>query len=271
MRALVTGGSGFVGRHLIEHLRASGDEVTGCDRADGSCDIADRASVAAVLGRVRPDVVYHLAGWSDVGSSWASPLEVFRANAEGTLNVLLACSEAGVGRVLAVSSADIYGVVTEDELPLDETAPLRPVTPYAASKVAADYLGLQAWLGRKLAGLRGRAFNHLGPAQSPQFVAPALAERIARNERTGGNEIPVGNLSARRDFTDVHDVVRAYRLLMDKGQPGEAYNICSGEDIAVRDLAEWLLVMSTKPMQLVQDPALARPVDIPVLRGDNSK
>jgi GDP-4-dehydro-6-deoxy-D-mannose reductase len=271
VRALVTGASGFVGRHLMEHLRASGDDVTGCDRADGSCDIGDRASVTAAIGRARPDVVYHLAGWSDVGSSWGAPLDVFRANAEGTLNVLLSCSEAGVGRVLSVSSADIYGVVTEDELPLDEDAQLRPVTPYAASKVAADYLGLQAWLGRKLPVLRVRAFNHLGPGQSPQFVAPALAERIARNELTGGHEIPVGNLSPRRDFTDVRDVVRAYRLLVEHGEPGQAYNICTGEDIAVRDLAERLVALSTRPMQLVRDPALERPVDIPVLRGDNSR
>ncbi|MEY2436777.1 MAG: GDP-4-dehydro-6-deoxy-D-mannose reductase [Acidimicrobiaceae bacterium] len=271
MRALVTGASGFVGRHLIEHLRACGDEVTGCDRADGSCDINDRSSVAEVVGRVRPEAVYHLAGWSDVGSSWASPVEVFRANAEGTLNVLLACAETGVARVLAVSSADIYGVVTEDELPLDEDAPLRPVTPYAASKVAADFLSLQSWLGRKLPVLRVRAFNHLGPGQAPQFVAPALAERIARNELTGGHEIPVGNLSPRRDFTDVRDVVRAYRLLVERGEPGMAYNVCSGKDIAVRDLAERLLAMSTRPMELVTDPALERPVDIPVLRGDNSR
>jgi GDP-4-dehydro-6-deoxy-D-mannose reductase len=271
VRALVTGASGFVGRHLMEHLRASGDDVTGCDRADGSCDIGDRASVTAAIGRARPDVVYHLAGWSDVGSSWGAPLEVFRANAEGTLNVLLACSEAGVGRVLSVSSADIYGVVTEDELPLDEDAQLRPVTPYAASKVAADYLGLQAWLGRKLPVLRVRAFNPLGPGQSPHFVAPALAERIARNELSGGHEIPVGNLSPRRDFTDVRDVVRAYRLLVEHGEPGQAYNICTGEDIAVRDLAERLVALSTRPMQLVRDPALERPVDIPVLRGDNSR
>ena len=267
----MTGASGFVGRHLMEHLRASGDEVTGCDRADGTCDIGDRASVTAAIGRARPDVVYHLAGWSDVGSSWGAPLEVFRANAEGTLNVLLACSEAGVGRVLSVSSADIYGVVTEDELPLDEEAQLRPVTPYAASKVAADYLGLQAWLGRKLPVLRVRAFNHLGPGQSPHFVAPDLAERIARNELSGGHEIPVGNLSPRRDFTDVRDVVRAYRLLVEHGEPGQAYNICTGKDIAVRELAERLVALSTRPMQLVRDPALERPVDIPVLRGDNSR
>ena len=176
MRALVTGVSGFVGRHLVEHLRAMGDDVEGCDRADGSVDIVDLASVHAAVGRVRPDVVYHLAGWSDVGGSWAAPVEVFRANAEGTLNVLLACAEARVERVLAVSSADVYGIVREDELPIHEDAALRPVTPYAASKVAADYLALQAWLGTRLPVLRARAFNHLGPGQLPWFVARSLCE-----------------------------------------------------------------------------------------------
>src|SRR5438034_6725142 len=147
MRALVTGVSGFVGRHLVAHLQAMGDEVEGCDRADGSVDIVDYPSVKAVVERVRPEVVYHLAGWSDVGGSWRAPVEVFRANAEGTLNVLLAAAELGVQRVVAVSSADVYGVVREDQLPITEDTPLRPVTPYAASKVAADYLALQAWLG----------------------------------------------------------------------------------------------------------------------------
>jgi GDP-4-dehydro-6-deoxy-D-mannose reductase len=271
VRALVTGVSGFVGRHLVEHLNAMGDDVEGCDRADGSVEIGDLASVKNVVNRVRPEVVYHLAGWSDVGGSWAAPVEVFRANAEGTLNVLLACAEAGVERVLAVSSADVYGIVREDDLPITEDAPLRPVTPYAASKVAADYLALQAWLGGGLPVLRARAFNHLGPGQIPRFVAPALAERIARNELDGGAVVPVGNLSARRDFTDVRDVVRAYRLLVERGEPGEAYNICSGSAVSVQQLAEALLTMARRPMELKPDPELERPVDVPVLLGDHSR
>ncbi|MEY2420467.1 MAG: GDP-4-dehydro-6-deoxy-D-mannose reductase [Acidimicrobiaceae bacterium] len=271
VRALVTGVSGFVGRHLIEHLRAMGDEVEGCDRADGSVDIGDLSSVRSVVNRVRPEVVYHLAGWSDVGGSWAAPVEVFRANAEGTLNVLLACADAGVERVLAVSSADVYGIVREDELPITEDAALRPVTPYAASKVAADYLALQAWLGTGLPVLRARAFNHLGPGQMPRFVAPALAERIARNELDGGTVVPIGNLSARRDFTDVRDVVRAYRLLVERGEPGEAYNVCSGNAVSVQQLAEALLTMAREPMELRPDPALERPIDVPVLLGDYSR
>ena len=271
MRALITGVSGFVGRHLQAHLRDADDEVFGCDRADGSVDIGVLDSVRATFEGVRPEVVYHLAGWSDVGGSWRAPVEVFRANAEGTLNVLLAAAELGVQRVVAVSSADVYGVVREDQLPITEDTPLRPVTPYAASKVAADYLALQAWLGSGLPVLRVRAFNHLGPGQTPKFVAPALADRIARNELDGGTAVPVGNLSARRDFTDVRDVVRAYRLLAEHGEPGEAYNVCSGVDVSIQELADRLLAMARQPMKLEHDPDLERPVDVPVLRGDASR
>lgn len=269
MRALVTGADGFVGRHLLAHLTEMGDDVTGVDRDD--VDITRAEPVAELVTGVRPEAVYHLAGDSDVGSSWSHPVDTFRANAEGTLNVLQACVDAGVDRVLSVSSADIYGRVTEEELPLGEDAPLRPVSPYAASKVAADYLALQSYLGHGLAVLRARPFNHIGPGQRESFVAPALAQRIARNELEGVEELAVGNLSPRRDFTDVRDVVRAYRLLILHGTPGEAYNVCRGEDIAIRDLAVRLVGLAHKPMRLVSDPALQRPVDIPVLRGDSTK
>ena len=271
MKALVTGASGFVGRHLVEHLAASGDEVARCDRVHGGIDICDAGAIASLVRSEAPDAVYHLAGWADVGGSWSEPVEAFRANAEGTLNVLLACADAGGARVLSVGSADVYGRVTEAELPLREDAPLRPVSPYAASKVAADFLGLQAFLGRGLGVIRVRAFNHLGPGQTDRFVAPALATRIARNEVEGGEVVPVGNLSPRRDFTDVRDVVRAYRLLVERGEPGEVYNVCSGRDIAVQQLAEMLVAIAERPMRLEPDPDLQRPVDIPVLRGDNAR
>ncbi len=270
MRALITGARGFVGRHLAAHLRAEGDEVVETDRPDGP-DLLDGDAVTALLGEVRPDAVYHLAGASDVGASWHHPRETFRVNAEGTLNVLLGCEAAGVGRVLAISSADVYGRVRPDELPLSETAELRPITPYAASKVAADHLGLQAWLGHGLEVVRVRAFNHLGPGQTNRFVAPALAERVARNERSGERTVPVGNCTPRRDFTDVRDVVRAYRLLVLHGAPGEAYNVCSGVDLSIGELAARLLALAEAPMELDPDPELQRPVDTPVLRGDPSK
>lgn len=272
MRAVVTGGLGFVGRHLVAHLEAAGDDVTTLDHhGDHPVDILDGPAVAAALARIAPDAVYHLAGWADVGASWRDPVGVFRVNAEGTLHVLRACESAGVQRVLAVASADVYGVVTESDLPLTERSALRPTSPYGASKAAADALALQAYLGHDLGVVRARPFNHLGPGQTEQFVAPALAARIARAERDGTGTIPVGNLSARRDMTDVRDLVRAYRLLIEQGRPGEVYNVCSGRDIAIQDLADRLVSMATHPITLTPDPSLLRPVDLPVLRGDPTR
>ncbi len=269
-RALITGSAGFVGQHLITHLEEKGDEVITFDREAGH-DVLDGNSLHNFFRETQPEVVYHLAGWSDVGGSWKAPVVTLRVNAEGTLNVLLAATEIGVDRLLLVSSADVYGRVTEADLPLTETSELRPVSPYAASKVAADFLGLQAYLGSQLPVIRARAFNHLGPGQTDRFVASALASRIVDNERTGNDIIQVGDLSARRDFTDVRDVVRAYRRLVEDGVPGEAYNVCSGQDMAVQELADRLLALSDQPMKLEVDPNLLRPVEVPVLRGDPTK
>jgi GDP-4-dehydro-6-deoxy-D-mannose reductase len=272
VRALVTGGLGFVGHHLVAHLREHGDDVVVLDRrGEGGVDITDAAGIHEAVARAAPDALYHLAGWADVGGSWQHPVEAFRANAEGTLNVLLACAASGVQRTLSVGSADVYGVVTEAELPLTEESPLRPASPYAASKVAADFLALQAHLGQGLGVIRVRAFNHLGPGQTDRFVAAALAARIAVNERDGGDTVRVGDLSARRDFTDVRDVVRAYRLLAELGAPGEVYNVCSGVDLAVQELADRMLALAARPMRVETDPSLLRPVEIPVLRGDSTK
>jgi GDP-4-dehydro-6-deoxy-D-mannose reductase len=269
VRALITGSAGFVGRHRTAPLESMGDEVVGIDRTTG-VDLLDPAGVRAAVADAAPDAIYHLGGWSDVGASWQAPVDTLRVNAEGTLNLLQACRDRDA-RVLVVSSADIYGKVTLAELPLTEDSPLRPVSPYAASKVAADMVALQAWLGYGLEVLRVRAFNHLGPGQAPNFVAPALAERIARCEVDGREEVVVGNLTPRRDFTDVRDVVRAYRMLICDGTPGEAYNVCSGVDLAIAELADRLVAMARRPVRLEGDPSLQRPVDVPVLRGDHTK
>lgn len=271
MRALVTGAGGFVGHHLVAHLRDAGDDVLLTDHASDGLDITDAPAVRDRLRDTRPDVVYHLAGASDVGGSWNDPRGTFRANAEGTLSVLWAAREAGVGRVLSVGSADVYGRVSPDDLPIGEDCPLRPVSPYAASKVAADFVALQAFLGHGQDVVRTRPFNHLGPGQTDKFVAPALASRIVANERSGRGRLPVGNLSPRRDFTDVRDVVRAYRLLVEHGRAGEVYNVCSGTAIAIQELAERLIDMAAIPMELEPDPALERPVDVPVLLGDGTR
>lgn len=270
MKAVVTGAAGFVGRHLVAWLEEAGDEVVPTDRNDG-LDVLDLDALRSFLAEQRPQVVYHLAGQADVGGSWSSPVDTFRVNAEGTLKLLLAAVDAGVGRVVAVASADVYGRVDERDLPIGEDRPLAPVSPYGASKAAADLLALQAHLGHELGVVRARPFNHLGPGQSDRFVTAALASRIARNELTGAREVPVGNLSARRDFTDVRDVVRAYRLLAERGEAGAAYNVCSGRDVAIQVLADQLCGLAESPMDLVVDPELVRPVDTPVLRGDPTR
>lgn len=269
MRALVTGSLGFAGTHLCAHLRDAGDEVISTDRGEGDLTAPDTA--ARLFAAHRPEVVYHLAGAANVGESWRDPVGTWSANATATLHLLEAARAHDVRRVLVVSSADVYGTVTEDELPLDEGSPTRPTSPYAASKLAAEQLARQAWLGHGVETVRVRAFNHIGPGQAPGFVAPALATAIARNELTGATEIPIGNLAARRDFTDVRDVARAYRLLMAQGEAGDLYTVCSGRAVAIQELADTLVGMAEHPMSLVTDPDRYRPVDIPVLRGANTK
>jgi len=270
-RATVTGAGGFVGPHLVAHLRANGDDVTEMYLfGPVEVDVTDADSALAALDAAKPDVVYHLAALSHVGQSWSSPGRSFRVNAEGTLHVLRACLETGVARVVVILSSEVYGNAS-GESALREDAPLRPVTPYGASKAAADLLALQMHLADGLDVVRVRPFGHTGPGQSDQFVVPALAMRIARAERDGVDEIPVGSLDAVRDLSDVRDVVRAYRLLALEGVAGEAYNVCSGTGVSIREIAETLLGHARRDIRLVTDPALVRAVDAPRMVGDNAK
>jgi len=272
VKVAVTGARGFVGPHLVAHLEASGDEVVSIDRSGADAvDVTDAHAVFERLRRARPEVVYHLAALSHVGESWKSPAASLRVNAEGTLNVLHSCRQLAVARVVVVLSSEEYGRVTPAELPLTEDSPLRPVTPYGAAKAAADMLALQAFLGDGLATIRVRPFGHTGPGQTDRFVVPALAQRIARAERDGVDEIPVGSLDAVRDLTDVRDVVRAYRLLAERGDPGAVYNVCSGTGVSVQEIADRLLATARRPIRLVTDPDLVRPVEVPRLVGSNER
>ncbi|HUO47287.1 MAG TPA: GDP-mannose 4,6-dehydratase [Acidimicrobiales bacterium] len=269
MRALVTGAKGFVGRWLTSHLEAAGDDVVGIDQ---EVDITDGDATAEAVRAIGPDAVYHLAAFTHVGDSWGDPDLVMRVNALGTLHVLEAARALEhAPTVLLISSAEVYGAVDPASLPVGETTSLAPVTPYAASKVAAEYLGVQEHLAYGLPVIRVRPFNHVGPGQAPGFVVPALAARVVEAGRSGGTSLTVGNLSARRDFTDVRDVVRAYRLLVESGTPGEVYNVCSGRDVVIEEIAGVLLRLAGTDLELVRDPALMRPVDVPVVRGDPSK
>ncbi len=269
MRALITGGKGFVGQWLAAHLKSCGDEVA---VIDVETDVADGAAVRRVMGDVSPDAVYHLAALTHVGESWENPSQVLRVNVLGTAELLAAArAERAEAKVLVISSAEVYGVVTPEQLPLTEDTPTRPASPYAASKLAAEAVALQAWRGYGQPVIVVRPFNHIGPGQSPNFFVPALAKRIVEATRSGATTLPVGTLTTRRDFTDVRDVVVAYRLLLERGEAGEVYNVCSGYDVAMSEVAEQLLELAGADVSLETDPALVRPVDVPVLRGDASR
>lgn len=268
-RAVITGGKGFVGAHLRRHLEAEGDTVVLLDRDD--VDVVDLDAITERFERHRPEVVYHLAALSHVGESWDDPDAVRRVNVGGTESVLRAAERTGVRTVLVVGSSEEYGTVPAEEMPIAETRPARPTSPYGASKAEATALaaGLAATSAVRI--VIARPFNHTGAGQSPKFLIPALAQRIAAAERDGHDSIAVGNLDPIRDISDVRDVARAYRLLVGHGATGEIYNVCSGRGVAVREIVELLAGEAGHAIALRIDPDLVRPVDIPVFVGDHAK
>jgi len=269
VRVIVTGSRGFVGHWLTAHLAEYGDEVLGLD---AEVDITDATALTDAVSGWVPDAICHLAAQASVGASWAGQGDTYQVNTIGTLNVLLAASACPVRpRVLVISSSEVYGRVSPYQLPLAEGQPFAPVSPCAASKAAAEMIGMQAWLGSGLEVIRARPFNHTGPGQRPDFVVPALAKQVAEAVAEGKAVLRTGNLDARRDITDVRDVVRAYRALLVAGVPGEAYNVCRGTALSIREVADRLLALAGVDMAIEVDPARIRPSDVPELRGDPSK
>jgi GDP-4-dehydro-6-deoxy-D-mannose reductase len=277
VKAVVTGARGFVGRHLTRHLAELDIDVVSLDVDDAQpVDITDRDRVARRIAEESPDVVYHLAARSHVGASWTDGDALADVNVGGTRAVVDACVATGVARVLVVGSAEQYGTVAPASIPVDEHTECRPVSPYGKSKVAAEMVALEAHREHGLAVVCTRAFNHTGPGQSPAFLVPGLAARIAAAEqadtkRAGSDEITLGNGDPVRDFSDVRDVVRAYALLAEHGVAGEAYNVCSGRGVRVGDVAQRLLARARRPLRVVTATDLVRAVDVPVLVGDPAK
>ncbi|HUS62289.1 MAG TPA: GDP-mannose 4,6-dehydratase [Acidimicrobiales bacterium] len=267
MRALVTGASGFVGRWLVEHLQHEGDDV---GALDPDLDITDRGALVGAVARHEPEVIYHLAAAAHVGGSWVDPGKTYAVNSLGTLHLLDAARRLPrPPRVLLVSSGEVYGAAARDGILTEDVQP-SPITPYGASKLAAELLGMQA-AEMGLDVVRTRAFNHVGPGQSPTFLVPGFASRIVAAMREGRPSIKVGNLSAVRDFSDVRDVVRAYRLLATTGAPGAVVNVCSGTGRSAADVAGLLLGIAGAELELVPDPELTRPVDLPAMVGDPTR
>lgn len=286
--ALVTGVAGFAGSHLAKHLLDQGLEVRGIVRPGENKDniaailsrislfeaeLTDPRQVNAGIREIKPDLVFHLAAQASVGESWENPAATLTNNILGQLNLLQALVEEGLHpRVLIVGSYEEYGLAYPDELPISEENPLRPTNPYAISKIAQDMMGYQYYLSHDLPCVRVRPFNHLGPGQSERFAAADFARRIAEAE--AGLAPPlmqVGNLEAKRDFTDVRDVARAYYLALRLGQPGEVYNVGSGRMVSVGELLDILLSHAKISISVERDPSRLRPLDVPVSCCDYTK
>jgi GDP-4-dehydro-6-deoxy-D-mannose reductase len=274
MRVLITGAGGFVGRWLSSELRAAGHETI---EVDHSLDVRRADDVAIAIHRARPDAIAHLAAVSFAPDAASDPQLAFEVAVRGTVSVLEGMRAQGEPPALLISgSSEVYGAPRHDQLPLRETAPLNPETPYALSKVAQEgvALGYAARFGLRV--VLTRSFNHTGPGQRPEFVVPALARRVRALANGDTAEIPVGNIDVRRDLSDVRDVVRAYRLLLEQtaaGQhPGEAkvVNVSSGRSVAIRWIVEELCRLAGVEPRVRVDPKLVRATDPPDIRGDSS-
>ncbi len=288
-RVLITGVTGFAGSHLADYLLSRNDcEIYGIQRWRSrtenvehfldkitmlECELRDATSTRDTLEKVKPDWIFHLAAQSFVPTSWTAPTEALTTNVLAQLNIFEAVRHIGLKcRIQLACSSEEYGMVFPDEVPIRETNPLRPLSPYAVSKVAQDMLGYQYWMSHQVDSVRTRGFNHEGPRRGPVFVASDFAKQVADIEK--GRKQPVvnvGNLEALRDFTDVRDMVKAYVLALEKCEPGEVYNICSGKAWRIKDMLDLLLSMSKVKIEVREDPARLRPSDVPILLGDYSK
>ena len=294
MRVLVTGITGFAGSHLADYALAHhpGVEVHGTrrwrskeDAADHlvgrvmfhECDMTDAHNVYQVVEKVKPDRIFHLAAQSYIPASWDSPAETFHTNVVGQCNLLESIKHLRPSGydpiVLIAGSSEEYGKVAEDQLPITESTPLLPLSPYAVSKVAQDYMGYQYWQSYHIRAIRMRAFNHEGPRRGEVFVISNFCKQIAEIEKEVRRPvIQVGNLEAVRDFTDVRDTVRAYWLATEACEPGEVYNVASGQGHRIRDVLTALLGIAKRAdIRVEQDPQRMRPSDVPVLVGDSTK
>jgi len=283
LRALITGVQGFAGPHLIRMLRAETDwELYGLGRSQRtpavdyrpvSVDLLDRDGIDTIVAEIAPTHVFHLAAQSHVPTSHTDGGATLINNIIGQKNLLDACRTLVTSPlILIVASGEEYGRARLEQMPLREDCPLNPTSPYAVSKIAQDYLGLQYFISYGLPIVRVRPFNHIGPGQSDRFVVPAFARQIARIEAgQQGPVVRVGNLEARRDFVDVRDVVRAYYLALTRGEPGEVYNIGGGAVVSIGEVLKMLLALSSRAITVEPNPDLLRPSDVPLFVADSAR
>jgi GDP-4-dehydro-6-deoxy-D-mannose reductase len=285
---MITGAAGFVGAHLARHLLEKQHAVAGLVLPQEAragvdslpeqvkvleADILDGEALARALGEWKPGAVFHLAAFSNPEGSWAQARRTLETNILGSHNLLQACVEIGINpRVLLVGSSQQYGHVSEDSQPIREDQPTRPLTPYAVSKESQEILGQKFFLTEKLPVFLVRSFNHTGPGQTPSYVCSSFARQVAEIE-SGVREpkIKVGNLEARRDFSDVRDVVGAYVRIVESGNPAEPYNVCRGEAYSIRQILDGLIELAHVEVDVEVDESRYHAVDVPLILGDNSR
>lgn len=290
-RVLITGVGGFVGSHLLDLLvsKKAKYELYGIIRERSSlekighnvnslrlinCDLVNFGSVFNIVREIKPEYIYHLAGESSVKLSWAGPFSSVNNNIVATLNILeaLRSIDDKETKILLACSSEEYGLISEEDIPIKEETPLKPASPYAVTKVAVDMFGSQYCSSYGIKVIRIRAFNHTGPRRDEVYALSNFAKQIVEVEKgIKGNKIYVGNLSAIRDYTDVRDVVRGYELAMEHCEPGQVYNLCSSKGYKMGNLLEILIGLSKLHIEIVQNEERVRPVDLPIIVGDNSK
>lgn len=276
MRALITGSEGFVGKYLRAELEAHGYDVTGLDLAPGEKTVAvnllEAEKVDALLQELQPDVIFHLAGQANVGLSWKKPAMTMEINLIAAINLMEAARKHCPNcAVILVGSSDEYGNLKEKGQLVSEETPLQPVTPYAISKIAQEQMGQAYAMAYGMKICMTRSFNHGGAGQKLGFMIPDFAQGIVKVERGEADAVSVGNLESKRDFTHVKDIVKAYRLIAEKGRAGEIYNVGSGKTYSAGEVLDRLIGMAKCPVPVRQDPARMRPSDTPVVCCDNSK
>ncbi len=286
-KAFITGLTGFAGKHLAQHLLENNFEVSGTylieesvndlknrDQIDlHQLDLLDSEKTHSILEAVKPDYIFHLAAIASPRESFRDPMNTFTTNISGELNVFEAVRKLELfeTKTLIISSAEIYGHVNPADLPMDEETPFMPTNPYAVSKITQDYLALMYHLTHKLKIVRVRPFNHVGPGQAPIFAISSFAKKIVEVEKGKASVVKIGNLTSKRDFTDVRDMVKAYLLALEKGADGEVYNLGSGKSYLMSDILDMMKNLSETEIKTEEDPDLMSPSDDPELLCDPSK
>jgi len=285
MKYLITGCHGFVGKYMIDYIKngESDSEIFGLDIIDKPDDLLnlsqyykvnllEKDKIQEILSAIQPDYIIHLASFSSVGYSWNFPKESFINNTNIFLNLIETIRTLiPKCKILSIGSSEEYGNVSNDNIPITESCPLNPISPYAVARVSQEHLSMVYFKGYNINIVCTRSFNHIGPGQSDKFVISSIIKKMCEIKKFNKNELWVGNIDIIRDFLDVRDVVRAYYLLLKNGKSGEVYNICSGKGYSIRQIIDFVKEILNINFEIKVDPNILRPTENKIVIGSNEK